>query len=117
MDLVARGGELEDEENDAGSGRSGRQGGRATKRTAIYKDHLSNAELQKGMREGKLHQGTLVANRFRPGSASVMCDSVSEVSQCAETTPRNRSTVRSPLAVECVLPVARCALRSVLALL
>jgi hypothetical protein len=117
VDLVARGGELEEEENDAGSGRSGRQGGRVVKRTAIYKDHLSNAELQKGMREGRLHQGTLVANRFRPGSASVMCDSFSEVSRYAWTTTRNRSSMRSCLAGGCVPPVARCALRSVLALL
>jgi exoribonuclease R len=86
VDLVARGGELEEEENDVGSGRGGRQGGRNAKRTAIYKDHLPNAELQKGMREGRLHQGTLVANRFRPGSASVTCDSVGQVSPRGETT-------------------------------
>eukprot|EP00959_Pyramimonas_sp_CCMP1952_P205742 4302494-Pyramimonas_sp.AAC.1 len=69
LDLVAR------PQNEEDSDEEEQAGARPSKRRAIYRDHLPLSELERGMREGRYHQGTLRTNRYDSNKASVSSES------------------------------------------
>jgi hypothetical protein len=75
LDLVAR------PQNEEDSDEEDQVDSRPQKRQAIYREHLLLSELERGIREGRFHQGTLRTNRHDPSKASVASESVGQAIQ------------------------------------
>eukprot|EP00242_Pyramimonas_sp_CCMP2087_P000596 CAMPEP_0198233138 /NCGR_PEP_ID=MMETSP1445-20131203/116087_1 /TAXON_ID=36898 /ORGANISM="Pyramimonas sp., Strain CCMP2087" /LENGTH=328 /DNA_ID=CAMNT_0043913827 /DNA_START=141 /DNA_END=1123 /DNA_ORIENTATION=- len=85
LDLVAR------PQNEEDSDEEDQLDSRPQKRQAIYREHLPLSELERGIREGRFHQGTLRTNRHDPSKASVASESVGQAIQIKDHIDMNRT--------------------------